>query len=114
MPREHPTLIAINPVIADRADDFAEWLRTVLFPAARAHRPDTNGRCDVLRATEAENGAVIFTFLFYGLEPSDWQMEPILEKALGAEAAQQALTDMTAMLKAGQYGWSLSPVELAS
>jgi hypothetical protein len=25
MSREHPTLIAVNPVIADRADDFAEW-----------------------------------------------------------------------------------------
>ena len=39
----------------------------------------------VLRATEAEGGVITYAFLAEGGEPADWELEPLLERALGAE-----------------------------
>ena len=114
MPKPKPSMIAINPVMADRADDFEDWLRTVLVPATRDHRPELLDRWEVLRAAKEEDGQVIFTFLFYGGEAAEWQMEPILAQALGAEGARRAMENMLAMMKGPQYGWELTPVDLAS
>jgi hypothetical protein len=66
----------------------------------------------VLRATEEEDGTVIFTFIFRGGEPSDWHLESLLDQALGAEGAQRAMADMSGMMKREQYGWILAPVHL--
>jgi hypothetical protein len=107
-----PTLIAINPVIAERADDFEGWLRTVVVPAVREHRPEQQGRWEVLRATEQEDGTVIFAFIFRGGDASEWRLEPLLNQALGAEGAQRAMANMSGMMKREQYGWILSPVDL--
>ena len=114
MPKPQPSMVAINPVIADRAGDFEDWLRTVLVPATRDHRPEQLDRWEVLRATKEEDGQVIFAFFFYGGEAAEWQMEPILAQALGAEGARHALEDMLAMMKDLQYGWEVTPVDLAS
>jgi len=114
MPRPQLSMIAINPVIADRAGDFEDWLRTVLVPATRDHHPELLDRWEVLRATKEEDGQVIFTFLFYGGKAAEWQMEPILARALGAEGARRALENMLAMMKSLQYGWQLTPVDLGS
>jgi hypothetical protein len=114
MSKPQLSMIAINPVIADRAGDFENWLRIVLVPAAREHRPGLLDRWEVLRAAKDENGLVIFTFLFYGGEAAEWQMEPILAQAPGADGARHALEDMSAMMKGKQYGWALTPVSLAS
>jgi hypothetical protein len=114
MPKPQLSMIAINPVMADRADDFEDWLRTVLVPATRDHRPELLDRWEVLRAAKEEDGQVIFTFLFYGGEAAEWQMEPILAQALGAEGARRALENMLAMMKGLQSGWELTPVDLAS
>jgi hypothetical protein len=105
-------MIAINPVIADRAGDFEDWLRNVVFPAVRDHRPEQVDRVEVLRATKEEDGQVIFTFLFYGGEAAEWEIEPLLAQALGAEGARRSLEDMGAMMKGPQYGWELTPVDL--
>jgi hypothetical protein len=107
-----PTLIAINPVIADRADDFEDWLRTIVVPAVREHRPEQQGRWEVLRATDAEDGTVIFTFIFHGGDASEWHLEPLLTQALGSEGAQRAMANMSAMMKGQQYGWILAPIHL--
>ncbi len=114
MTKPQLSIIAINPVIADRAGDFENWLRTVLVPATRDHRPELLDRWEVLRAGKEEDGHVVFTFLFYGGEAAEWQMEPILAQALGAEGARRALENMAAMMKGPQYGWELTPVDLAS
>ena len=114
MPKPQLSMIAINPVMADRADDFEDWLRTVLVPATRDHRPELLDRWEVLRAAKEEDGQVIFTFLFYGGEAAEWQMEPILAQALGEEGARRALENMLAMMKGLQYGWELTPIDLAS
>jgi len=112
MPTMQPTLVAINPVIADRADDFEDWLRTIVVPAMREHRPELEGRWEVLRATGEEDGTMIFTFIFHGGDPSEWHLEPLLGRALGAEGAQRAMADLSAMMKREQYGWILAPVHL--
>ncbi len=113
MPKAQLSMIAINPVLAERAGDFEDWLRAVLVPATRRCRPDLLPRWEVLRAARAEDGVVIFTFLFYGGGAADWEMEPILTQALGADGALQALADMGMMMQSGQYGWELAPVDLA-
>jgi hypothetical protein len=107
-----PTLVAINPVIAERADDFENWLRTIVVPAVREHRPELEGRWEVLRATDEEDGTVIFTFIFRGGDASDWSLEPLLDQALGEEGAQRAMANMSGMMRREQYGWILAPVHL--
>jgi hypothetical protein len=114
MPKPPLSVIAINPVLADRAGDFEAWLRTVLVPATRDHRPELLDRWEVLRAAKEQDGQVIFTFLFYGGESAEWQMEPILAQVLGAEDARRAPQDMLAMMKGPQQGWEVTPVDLAS
>lgn len=112
MTKPRLSMIAINPVMADCAGDFEDWMRTVLVPAIRGHRPELLDRWDVLRATTEDNGLVIFTFLFYGGQAAEWEMEPILASALGAEAARRALQTMGTMLQGEQYGWELTPVNV--
>jgi len=107
-----PTLIAINPVFAERADDFEDWLRTIVIPAVREHRPDQEGRWEVLRATEQEDGTVIFAFIFRGGDADEWSLQPLLDQALGAEGAQRAMADLNGMMKREQSGWVLTPVQL--
>jgi hypothetical protein len=103
-------LIAVNPVRAERADDFESWLGSVVVPAMREHQPHLEGRWRILRGTEAEDGVVVFAFLFHGGSDDDWDLRALLEKALGPEAADRALADMDDMLTEQQSGWWLSPV----
>ena len=105
-----PTLIAVNLVLADRADDFEEWLRTVVVPAVRTHRPESESRWQVLRSPVADDGVVPFVFLFTGDDPDDWELEPLLEQALGAEGAARALAAMGDMLTEDQSGWPVAAV----
>ena len=112
--RDSPqTLIVINAVLADRVDDFEEWLRSVATPAIRDQRPDLDGRWRVLRATEADDDAVIFAFVCEGGVPEDWDLLPVLEHALGRAAAELALERFGGMLRGGeQQSWFLEPVAL--
>lgn len=112
MPSDEPTLIAINRVLADRADEFEAWLRTVVVPAMNDHRPNLHGRWRVLRATEADDGAVVFAFVCEGGTPEDWELDPVLEEALGSEGAGKALATFTECLQEEQTGWSFTPVPL--
>ncbi|HTP14734.1 MAG TPA: hypothetical protein VMK13_02730 [Streptosporangiaceae bacterium] len=76
---------------------------------ASGSRPAFLDAREVLRAAEEEDRQVIFTFLFYGGEAAEWQMEPILARAPGAEGARRALEDMLAMMKGLQHGWEMTP-----
>jgi hypothetical protein len=107
-----PTLMAINPVIAERADDFEDLLRTIVIPAVREYRPELEERWEVLRATEEEDGTVIFTFILRGGDASDWRLEPLLDQALGPERAHRVISIMSGMMKREQYGWIMTPVQL--
>ena len=112
MPSPDRTCIALNPVRAERADDFEAWLRSVVVPAARDHQPELQGRWRVLRGAEVEDGVVVFAFLFDGGTDEDWELRPLLEKALGPEGADRALTEMDEMLRGDQFGWWFSDVRL--
>jgi hypothetical protein len=107
------TVLAINPVLAERADDFEEWLRTVVVPAMRTHQPQLVDKVTVLRATEAEGGVITYAFLGEGGEPADWELEPLLERALGADGAARAMSQMSGMLQREQYGWEVMRVPVA-
>ncbi len=112
MANRQTTLLAINPVLEERADDFEQWLRSVVHPAVRTYQPELADRFTVLRATEAEDGAIVFTFLFEGGEPADWELQPLLERALGADGAGRAMAEMAAMLRSEQCGWPVAPLRL--
>lgn len=107
------TLIAINPVVADRADEFEDWLRTVVAPAMREQRPDLDGRWRVLRATEPADDTVVFAFVCEGGTEEDWDLRPYLENALGSGGADRALEHFAGMLRdQEQQSWLFAPVEL--
>src|SRR3954471_17792547 len=110
MPNHEQALIAINRVLADRADEFEAWLRTVVVPVMNDHRPNLRGRWRVLRATEADDGPVVFAFVCEGGAPGDWLLNPVLEEALGQEGAKQALATFSGMLREHQRGWWFNPV----
>ena len=112
MASSEPTIIAINQVLTDRADEFEDWLRTVVVPAARERRPESRGRWRVLRATEPDDDVVVFAFLFEGGEPEDWELEPLLVEALGQDGAADALATFAGMLKGEQQGWAFTQVRL--
>jgi hypothetical protein len=106
-------MIAITPVDAERADDFEDWIRNVVVPAEREHVPEKEGRSwELLRATEQQDSTVIFAFIFRGGDASEWDLEPLLEKALGAEGAQRALANLSGMMKSEQTVWNFAPVRL--
>jgi hypothetical protein len=107
------TILAINPVLEERADDFEEWLRTVVVPAMRSYQPHLVDKVTVLRATEAEGGVITYAFLAEGGAPADWELEPLLERALGADGAVRAMAHMDAMLQREQYGWPVTRVPIA-
>ena len=112
MADHQPTLLVINPVLEERADDFERWLQSVVHPAMLEHQPELVGRFRVLRAAEAEEGVIPFAFLFDGGEPTDWELQPLLERAMGPEAAAEALSEMSRMLQKEQYGWPVTSVRL--
>ena len=104
--------IAINPVLADRAGDFEDWLRTVLVPATTDHRTELLDRWEVLRAAKEEDGQMIFTFLFYGGEAAEWQMELVQAGEGGLDVHRLACrleTVMQAAHDAPHREWHLCP-----
>lgn len=107
-----PTVVALNLVRPERADDFEVWLRDVVVAAAREHRPQDLDRWQVLRAERPDADAVAFVFLFSGGSPQDSELLPLLEQALGPQGAQRALADMTEMLVEEQLAWDVRPVPL--
>ena len=105
-------MIAINSVPVDRADEFEEWLRSLVVPAMKDQRPDLDGQWRVLRATEADDGAVVFAFVCEGGTPDDWDLRPLLETALGTAGADRALEQFADMLRGDQEAWFFTPVAL--
>ena len=105
------TLIAINEVLENRADDFENWLRTVVVPVLSERRPHLQNSWRVLRADTAEDGVVVFAFVFQG-SPDDAELDPVLEEALGADGAERELAAFTSMLKGEQRAWAFTEVPL--
>ena len=105
-----PTVVALNLVRPQRADDFEAWLRDVVVAAAREHRPQDLDRWQVLRAEQPADDAVAFVFLFVGGTPEESELLPLLEQALGEPGAERALAQMREMLTEDQLAWDVRPV----
>jgi hypothetical protein len=106
------TLIAFNHVAEDRVDDFEAFLRSTVVPAVEEQRPEQSGRWHLLRSAGAADGSVLYAMLFEGGGPDDWNLDPVLEQALGRVAAQQKLAEFEGMMTADQEAWTFAPVSL--
>ena len=56
---------------------------------------------------------ITYAFLAEGGEPADWELEPLLERALGADGAAREMSHMAGMLQREQYGWEVMRVPIA-
>jgi hypothetical protein len=101
----------LNPVRAERADDFAAWLRRTLMPAVEQARPQLVPRAQTWRATEPADGVVMFAFLLDGGDPAEWSIDPLLRDALGDRAADAAALEWAEMLAGPQVGGVFRPLD---
>ena len=109
----HSTMkwLALRPIAAVRADDMDAWLRTVVAPIIRKHRPGQHW--SARRATEAVDGVVTFAFTVEGGAAADWDLQSILAESMSAEETRRAVEDFGDMHRGEQYGmWELAPVDL--
>jgi hypothetical protein len=118
--------IVVQPVRADRADDFERFLTDVVTPAVQAQRPELDQRWRVMRSADAANDVVTFVFLLEGGSlPEDWELDLILPAHLGEDEAARLVGEWTetfaplapwaeAAVAAGQQSnqvvWTVEPV----
>jgi len=69
-------MIAINSVPVHNADEFEEWLRSLVVPAMKDQRPDLDGQWRVLRATEADRALEQFADMLRG-DQDAWFFTPV-------------------------------------
>ena len=79
-------MMAITRVHGDRADEFEDWVRTVLVPAT-ADGPIAR-RWRLTRLESSPEGPVGYAFEFEGSDPSEYDLGAVLTAALGEERAQ--------------------------
>jgi hypothetical protein len=120
--------LGLNPVRSDRTDDFERFLAEVVVPAARAQRPDLDGRWRVMRTNGPSDEVVTYAFLLEGGSlAEDWDLGVLLTAHLGEEEAGRVINDWAetfapldawadAAVKAGrednQVVWTLEPVTI--
>jgi hypothetical protein len=123
------THLVLNPVQADRAEEFERFLAEVVAPAVRAQRPDLDGRWQVLRAIEPSDSVVTYCFIFDGGSlAQDWELDVLLPAHYGKEEADRMIRDwvetfapldpwaesaLTSERDPGQVEWTLEPVTLS-
>ena len=84
--------LGLNPVRADRAEDFERFLAEVVTPAVRAQRPDLDGRWRVLRSTAPSDGVVTYAFMLQGgTLAEDWELGVLLPAHFGEEEADRLI-----------------------
>jgi len=120
--------LALQPVRADRADEFERFLADVVQPAVLAQRPALADRWRVLRASGSSNGVVTYAFILDGGSiTEDWELDVVLPAQYGKEEAQRLINDwlgtfaplepwakaaMSAGQESNQLVWTLEPVTL--
>jgi hypothetical protein len=90
---EQQTHIFLNPVAADRAEEFEKFLLDVAAPAVRAQRPELADRWRLLRAStpeDADASIVTYAMVFDGGElEDDWELDKLLPAHYGQEEADR-------------------------
>jgi hypothetical protein len=86
--------LVLHPVRADRAEDFERFLRDVVGPAARAQRPDLEGRWRAMRSTGPTNGVVTYAFLLEGGSlAEDWELGLLVGPHFGEQEAERLFNE---------------------
>ena len=120
--------LVLQPVRADRADDFERFLRDVVVPAVRAQRPDLEGRWRAMRSSGPSDDVITYAFILDGgsLE-DDWELDRLVPAHFGADEAARLFSDWgqtfapldpwaeaaaSAGRESNQVVWTLEPVLL--
>ncbi len=102
------THLYLNPVRADRAEDFERFLLDVVEPAIKAQRPDLLGRWQILTPAQpesADNGLLTYALLFDGGDlEEDWELSRLLRRHCGQDVAERLIQDWLANLVPYQPG----------
>jgi hypothetical protein len=120
--------VGLNPVQADRAEDYERFLAQVVTPAVRAQRPDLDGRWRVMRSTEPSNGVLTYAFMLEGgTLAEDWELDVLLPAHYGAEEAERLIKEwvetfapldawaeaaVSSGRESNQVVWTMEPVAL--
>lgn len=120
--------VGLNPVQADRAEDYERFLAEVVAPAVRAQRPDLDGRWRLMRSTEPSNGVVTYAFMLEGgTLAEDWELDVLLPAHYGAEEADRLIKEwvetfapldawaeaaVSSGRESNQVVWTMEPVAL--
>lgn len=128
---DEQTHLFLNPVKADRAEEFEAFLREVAQPVTLALRPELAGKWRLLKPAAPEAGdasVVTYGLLFEGgsLE-DDWDLYKLLAEHHGAEEAERLMARWVDTFAGGvtwvnalqqtddeptQIGWSFRTVPL--
>jgi hypothetical protein len=104
--------IYLNPVQADRADEWETFTRSVILPVVASQRPELLARVRLLRAEGADDGATVFAFVFEGGDVDDYDLEPLFTAEYGEHEGRQRLQQWEDMFVREQFGWSFHEVSL--
>lgn len=125
---DRTTHIYLNPVRADRAEDFERFLSDVVRPATASLRPHLVGRWQLLKATNpepADAGVITYALIFDGGDlDEDWDLAKILPAHYGDDEADRLLEEWSSTFASYQswiaalgeqdddfvqIGWSFRP-----
>ena len=86
--------VILQPVQAERADDFERFLSDVVAPAVQARRPELGPRWRVLRSVETSQGVATFVILLEGGSlTEDWELDELLPAHFGEQEAQRLMAE---------------------
>jgi hypothetical protein len=103
--RETPRLLSVTPVKPGREEEFEAFIRDVIVPAARQHRPHLIGQWQTLRPENDlhGDGTRAYVFVFYGDAPlDDWDVDTLLSAALGEDEGQRRMQEWIDMIDGEQ------------
>ena len=118
--------VVLQPVQAERADDFQRFLSDVVAPAVQAQRPELGQRWRVLRSVETSKGVATFVILLEGGSlTEDWELDELLPAHYGEQEAKRLMAEWSETFapltpwaedavstgeESNQLVWTLEPV----
>ncbi len=103
--RQVPRLLSVTPVKSGREQEFEAFIREVIVPAVREHRPHLQGQWQVLRPEDDlhGDGTRAYVFFFYGDAPvDDWDVDTLFDTAFGEDEGNKRLQQWTDLLDGDQ------------
>ena len=100
-------IVALTMVKADRAQEFEDWVRSVVVPAV-SKQPTFTGRWRVVRAGKAQD-PVPYAFQFDGSDIDEFDSAPALVAERGEQRADAEIARFESMLAEEQTLLVFSP-----